>query len=342
VRPRAGVQIRWGLAAALLALGFVVVLATAPDPFFRQTVYATTFDNVDAVVPGAPVYFRGAALGSVRSVDLMPDTRTFAVRLGVRRDWRASACTHAEIVESNPLTPPQIELTALEITSASCAAARAADGCAVLKPPVEGARGIAGCRRGPDLFETAAVAIAQAAEVAKAANTMAVQVQAMLPKGGGGGPGGMPVDVNRLGRDVTTMLATLNEITARLNATLDPARGDVALALANVRRASGSAAELSGKAATVDVARLNETLVEVQDLVRQNQGNVNTLLAESANLSVESRALLENASAQIGAATVNLQSTTESLSALTERLEDDPTYVIRGQRFSNPPPVSPQ
>jgi hypothetical protein len=284
------------------------------------------------------VYFRGAALGSVRSVELSPETRTFAVRLGVRRDWRPSACTHAEIVESNPLTPPQIKLTALETSAAACGAARAAVGCVVLAPPVAGPRGIAGCRRGPDLFETAAVAIAQAAEVAKAANTMAVQVQAMLPKGDGG-PGGMPVDVNRLGRDVTTMLATLNEITTRLNATLDPTRGDVALALANVRRASGSAAELSGKAATVDVARLNQTLVEVQDLVRQNQGNVNTLLSEGANLSVESRALLENASAQMSATTANLQSTTESLAALTERLEDDPTYAIRGQRFSNPPSV---
>jgi hypothetical protein len=295
------VQIRWGLAAALLALAVVVVLAVVPDPFFRQTVYATTFDDVDAVIPGAPVYFRGAAVGSVRSIDLAPETRVFSVRLGVRRDWRPRPCTHAEIVESNPFTTPQIKLVALEVPPGACASARRAAACTVLAAPVEGVRGVAGCRRGPDLFETAAVAIAQAAEVATAANTMAVQVQGMMAKAGGGGP--MPLDVNKLAADVTMMLATLNEMTGRLNSTLAPGRGDVALTLANVRRASGSAATLSDKAATIDVVRLNETLVELQDLVRQNQSNVGTLLSEGASLSVESRALLENVSASMNATT---------------------------------------
>lgn len=335
MRPKSGVQIRWGVAAALLALAILVVLAVVPDPLFRQSVYATTFDDVDGVAPGAPVYFRGAAVGTVRSVELRPEQRTFAVRIGVRRDWRPSACTHAAIAESNPLTTPQIALVALEVDAAGCAAARTVVACDPLAPPVAGARGLTGCKRGPDLFETAAVAVAQAAEVATAANAMAVRVQGMMAGigGAGTGPGGIPIDVNRLAADVQLTLATLNQLSGRLNATLTPGQGDVALTLANVRRTSD-------KAATLDVARLNQTLVELQDIVRVNQANVNTLLTEGAAVSSESRALLETLNASMAATTSNLQRSSESLAALTERLEDDPTYAIRGQAFTDPPPVA--
>ncbi len=332
MRPKSGVQIRWGVAAALLALAVLVGLAVIPDPFFRQRVYATTFDDVEGVSPGVPVYFRGAVVGAVRSVDLRPEQRTFAVRLGVRRDWRPSACTHAAIAESNPLTTPQIALVALETGAPGCPAARTLARCDPLAPPTPGPRGVTGCKRGPDLFETAALAVAQAAEVATTANAMAIKVQGMMAGlGGGTGPGGLPIDVNRLAADVQLTLATLNQMSGRLNDTLTPGQGDVALTLANVRRTSD-------KAATLDVARLNQTLVELQDIVRANQANVSTLLTEGAAVSGESRALLETLNASMAATTTNLQRSSESLAALTERLEDDPTYAIRGQKFTDPPP----
>ena len=90
MRPSPEVQIRWGLGTAALALAVLVALAFAPDPLFRQRVYVTSFDDVEQLVPGAPVYFQGAVVGAVRNFTLDPQTRIFRVRLGVERAWRPS------------------------------------------------------------------------------------------------------------------------------------------------------------------------------------------------------------------------------------------------------------
>ena len=86
----------WGYATAAFALILVAVLALVPDPFFTQRVVAASFDDVEGVAAGAPVFFRGAQIGSVRSVSLDGPTRLFDVRLGVRREWHPSACSFAE------------------------------------------------------------------------------------------------------------------------------------------------------------------------------------------------------------------------------------------------------
>ena len=124
--PDAATQIRWGVGAAILAVALVAILALVPDPFFRQRVIATTLDDVEGVSPGVQVYFRGAPIGQVRSVELDGPSRTFAVHMGVAKDWRPSPCAFATVAAANPLTAPRIELVALETATAQCANARRA------------------------------------------------------------------------------------------------------------------------------------------------------------------------------------------------------------------------
>jgi ABC-type transporter Mla subunit MlaD len=315
----------WGVLAAGLTLLVVLVLALVPDPLFRQQVYGTTFDDVEALTPGAPVYFRGAVIGSVRKLDLVPQTRNFTIQLGLSRRWRPSACSFTRIAAANPLTAPHIEVVALETPPAACAAARTAENCGALAPP-PGPRGLVGCRRGADLIQTAAAAVMQAAEVAKSANAIALQVQSMIPKAGASGS---KVDVNAVIKDVTHTLASIDQMTGRLNASLTPGKGDIAQTLANVRTASNQAAAL-------DVPSVNTTIKMVESIMADNEAKIDTLLTESAALSTETRATLESLSASISVTASNLQRTTESLDALSARLADDPTYIIRGQRFADP------
>lgn len=324
--PDSVTQIRWGLGAALLAVGLVAVLALVPDPFFRQRVVATSFDDVEGVSPGVPVYFRGAPIGAVRSIDLDGARRIFAVRMGVDREWRPSDCAFATVASANPLTAPRIELVALETPPAQCRAARLAYGC---DPVPGGASGEAlpGCRRSADLFETAATAIGEAAAVARTANAMAQQLSAMLQGDGSGSA----VDMAQVARNATQTLAALNSLSTQLDRSFAPGKGDIALTLSHVRQASGRASQ-------IDVAALNGILRETQALVAQNQASIAGLLAEGRSSAGEVRGILEGASASLVATSANLERTSASLGSLSERLAGDPTYAIRGQRYADPPP----
>lgn len=325
--PDPGTQIRWGFGTALAALVVVATLAFVPDPFFRQRVFATTLDDVEGIAPGVKVYFRGAAVGEVRSVDLDPPSRTFAVRLGIARDWRPSACSYATVASSNPFTAPRIELVALETGAAQCPSALAAVQCDPVRASAGSVAAITGCRRPADLFQTATLAVGEAANVARTANQMAQRLQAMLQGTGGSGSA---VDMAAIARDATGTLAALNSLSVQLDRSFAPGKGDMAMTLANVRKATGRASE-------VDIAALNGILRETKALVAQNQASIAGLLSEGKNSATEARMLLEGASASLVATSTNLERTSGSLGALTDRLAGDPTFILRGQRYADPP-----
>jgi ABC-type transporter Mla subunit MlaD len=324
--PDSATQIRWGVGAAVLSVLVVGALALVPDPFFRQRVIATTFDDVEGVAPGAQVYFRGAPIGAVRSVELDGERRVFAVAMGVEKTWRPSACSFATVASANPLAVPRIDLVALETGAAQCPAARRAQGC----DPVPGAvppGGVAGCRRPAGLFETAAVAVGEAASVARTANAMAQKLAGMLQGSGGASA----VDMAQVARDATQTLAALNGLSTQLDRSFQPGKGDIALTLSHVRQATGRASE-------IDIAALNGILRETRALVAQNQASIAGLLAEGRTSAGEVRTILEGASASLVATSANLERTSASLGSLSERLSGDPTYAIRGQRYADPPP----
>ena len=323
---RTGNTQRWGIATALIATLIIGVLALVPDPFFRSRVYATTFDDVEGVVPGAGVYFAGAQVGTVRSVAIDPPTRLFLVRLGIYRDWRPSKCAFAQIGAANPLAAPRIVLSAPEGGEQRCAVARSVAGCEALKPLGDQGSRITGCGRSPDLFKTAAIAVGEAAAVARTASQMATRLGAMLD----GGTGSSPINMAKVAKDSTQALASLSAISQRLDSSLTPGRGDIALTLAKVRRASGRAGEF-------DMRSLNGTIGEVRTLVAQNQTTVSALLSEGQATAAQTRALLENISGSLVTTSANLARASETMTILTERVASDPTYVLRGQKFQDPP-----
>jgi ABC-type transporter Mla subunit MlaD len=324
MRPSASTEIRWGLAASGTALVLVAVLALTPDPFFRQRVVATSFDDVSQVSPGIPVYFRGSEVGSVRSVDLDPATRTFAVRFGLRRDWRPTACDFAKINETNPMTPPRIDLVSLEVDQARCPAARAAATCEPVRParPPTGET-ITGCQRTPDFFQSATTAVLEVTEVASSANLILARLNRAERPGGGS-------DLDRLLDTAQSTAAAARELSQRLDEAMAPGKGDLALTLANARRASNQAAD-------IDVASLNASLAQMKDLIAENRQSLAAVLTQSRDLTAEGRTMLETLSASLTDSASALQRTTTSLDALSERLAADPTYAVRGQRFTDPP-----
>ena len=317
-------DLRWGLAASLVALLVLLGFAFLHDPFGTQRTLTTRFDNVENIASGVPVTFAGLPVGEVSGVRLEPASRTFAVALSVRRDWQPSRCAFARIDASNPLATPRIELVAPP--GSDCGAVRTAASCAVLDPG--GRATLAGCRRGSGLFETASLAIGQAAAVATTANAMAGRLSAMMGSSGSSG-----LDMARVARDSSAALASLAAISHSLDASLAPGRGDIALTLANVRRASGRAGDF-------DMATLNGTLHDVRTMVATNQDNIAGILADGRATTAQTHALLEGMASSLDTTSANLARASDSMAALGERLAADPTYVLHGRRYADPPPPS--
>jgi ABC-type transporter Mla subunit MlaD len=348
MRPDPRFQVRLGLAAAGLLVVVVAFLAFVPDPFMRQKVHRTTFDDVAAVTPGAPVYFRGATLGSVRSVELDPQRNLFDVRLGLRRDWTPPRCSFARIVETNPFIAPRIELVAPEAPAgSSCAAVRRAAACEVL-PDGRTGRVLDGCSRQEDLLELAAGALAQATTTIESANTTLARIDTAVRgvTGGGGGGAASSFDVQGLLANVETTAASLEDITGKLNATLSARRqAEIADTVGNVRTITEQAArfDVGGVNRTVagvnsTVTTANATLAEVQGMLAANRASLERITSEGAGLTAESRELLATMSASMAGAAASMERASENLEALSERLGADPTYAVRGARYSDPPP----
>lgn len=328
MKPDPKTQIRWGVGSAIAAVLVVAIIALVPDPFFRQNVYPTTLDDVEGITPGVKVFFRGAEVGEVRSIALDPASRNFAVQLGVTKNWRPASCAFATVASANPFTTPRIDLVTLEAKAGACSVARMVAGCdAVPAVAGSGAATITGCKRPDDLFKLATMAVGEAASTARTANEMATRLRDMLQ---GGGEGGGAVDMATMARNATETLAALNSLSGQLDRSFTPGRGDIAVTLANVRKATGRVSD-------VDIAALNGILRETQTLVAQNQQSIADLLAETKGTAGQARVMLEGASASLVAASSNLERTSGNLDALTDRLASDPTYILRGQRYVDPP-----
>lgn len=351
MRPDSRLQIRLGAAVAAGLVLLIAFAAFVPDPFMRQRVHRTTFDDVAAVAPGAPVYFRGAALGSVRSVELDPERNLFDVRLGLRRDWTPPRCSFARIVETNPFIAPRIEVVAPDpaTASASCAAVFRAAACERLPGPRTG-RTLDGCSRQDDLLELAAGALTQAAQTIESANVTLARIDGAVRgftgdgAAGGGAAGGM--DIEGLMTNVELTASSLEDITRKLNATLNAERTqEIADTMGNVRTITAKAADfdvggvnrtVTGLNATVNSA--NATLGEVQGMLAANKSSLERITAEGAGLTSDSRELLATMSASMAGAAASMERASENLESLSERLGADPTYAIRGARYADPPP----
>jgi uncharacterized coiled-coil protein SlyX len=165
--------------------------------------------------------------------------------------------------------------------------------------------------------------VAEITELARAANVMTARLQAMVPQSGG-------ADVKSLIGDATSTLVAANQLTRRLDETLTPGKGDVALTLANARKASD-------QVANIDVTSLNASLANMKSMLAENQQAVTTLIRQGRDVTGDSKVLLENLSASLTASSANLQRATNNLDALTERLSSDPAYALHGQKFADPP-----
>jgi uncharacterized coiled-coil protein SlyX len=331
MQPDPRSQIRWGLGACVVTVLIVSLLAFVPDPFFRYRTVSTTLDDVEGIQPGTKVLFRGATVGDVKAIELNSAARTFAVSLSILKAWHPSACSYVTIAAANPFTAPAINLVALEGPStaspAQCSQARAAADCLPVDPvPNDSAAVLIGCRRSPDLIQSATLAVNEAVNVVRTADEMAQRLQTMIQGSGQG----KPVDMAQVANNATATLAALHTLSTRLDRSFTPGKGDIALTLANVRK-------MSGRAAQIDVVSANGVLRETQAMIAKNQASIASLLAEGSNSATLAHTTLEGASASLVQASVNLERASASLDTLSERLAADPTYAIRGQKYADPP-----
>lgn len=335
MQPDIRLQVRIGIGVCVAVLALILVLALVPDPFFRRQTYTTQLDDVAGVAPGTEVYFRGAALGDVRSVALDPASQRFTVRFAVSRDWKPGPCAQVRVSTANPLTPARLTLDSADAApAAACALARTQSGCdpIALRPGLAAdtdARPIVACRRAPDLVQAAAAALAEAAGVAKTANALAQQLAVVMQgaEGGKGVAGGMVTDV-------AGTLDAVHALSTQIERNLRPGQGDLAVTLGNLR-------QFSGRAASVDVAAINAMLQETRALVTANQAHVTEMLRSGAGTASQARATLEASSASLVRASTNLERISSNLDALSERAAADPTALLRGQRYADPPPPQP-
>ena len=331
MRPDASLQIRYGLGVCLCAVLVVAVLAFVPDPLFRHRVFLTQLDDVAGIQPGTEIFFRGASVGEVKSIDLDPASRNFTVMLSISKQLRPTSCSHVAVSTANPLIPPRMSLVVLDgpanQTPQACQIARAAQDCdPVALPAAADTPMLTGCRRQPDMIETAAIAVRDAASIARTANQMAQRLQGLLQTS----PDGSGADMVAIARNATQTLAALNSVSRQLDRGFRPGKGDIALTLSNVRN-------LSGRAAQIDVTSANGVLLETRQLLAQNQASIAELLKQGAGGARDAHTTLEGASASLVEASANLDRITANLNALSERMASDPSFLIRGQNFADPP-----
>ena len=86
------------------------------------------------------------------------------------------------------------------------------------------------------------------------------------------------------------------------------------------------------------VANANAALAEVQALVRQNQAGVGTVVTEAGALTADSRDLIGAMAAPMASAATNLDRASENIEAATEKLQSDPTSIVRRRGYRDPPP----
>ncbi len=340
MRPEPRVQIRFGAAAAVLILTLTSVAAFVPDPFLTQKVYATSVDNVDSVAPGLPVYFAGGQVGQVRWVRLDPARNLYAVGVGLRRDWRPPPCAVVRIAAVNPLAAAKIEVLGRTLGAVgppqSCQAFRLSTGCARLAPPAAAAEPLDGCLRQGDLTQLAAAALAQASQTLVQGQALLARFDGMAAGAAGKGAGGF--DLAAVGRNVTSTSASLDAISAKLNATLSPQRqADLSAAIGDLRTVSGKAAAFDMASVQTTVARTNALLEQMNGLLQDNRRSIQAMASQGAGLTSDSRSLLSAMQADMVAASANLERSTSNLDALSERLNGDPGFLVKGARYADPP-----
>ena len=324
----------------MLVLAFVSLAAFVPDPFLTQRLFATSVDNVDSVAPGLPVYFAGGSVGQVRWVKLDPARDLYDVGIGLRRDWTPPPCAIVRIAAVNPLAAAKIEVLGRSRSAAappqSCEAFRLANGCARLAPPVGVSRPLDGCLRQGDLTQLAAAALSQASQTLAQGQALLTRFSGMSGMGGKGGAGGF--DLAAVGRNVTETSASLDAISAKLNATLSPRRqADLSAAIGNLRTVSGKAAAFDVASVQTTVARTNALLEQMNGLLQDNRRSIAAIAAQGAGLTGDSRSLLAAMQSDMIAASANLERTSANLDALSERLNGDPGYLVKGVRYADPP-----
>lgn len=335
MEPSAAIQIRVGIAVCLIALGLVLALTFLPDPLFRNRDYVTRLDNVAGVKAGTAISFHGARVGEVRSVELEPQTRQFLVEMSISKRWRPGACSHVAVSAANPLTAPTMSLEVLEGNAAQsadiCSTARVAAGCQALPLPTgSDHRAVAGCRRSPDIVQTATRAIEEAALAARTASDLVMSLHAEVSGGQGNGKG----KVGSMMDDASQTASALNSLAGQLDRSFRPGKGDMAVTLSNLR-------QFSGRAAGFDINGVNATVTEARKLVAENQASVAALLRESAGTASQARATLEAASASLVAASVNLERASANIDRVSEQVATDPSAILRGRDLRDPPEPQP-
>ncbi|MEO9884568.1 MAG: MlaD family protein [Balneola sp.] len=101
------------LAAIIIAvIGFRVM---KDQPLFRQSKFLhTTFDRVDALLPGNVVQIKGYKIGSVKSLEFSPETDSTKVKLGITADFMIPAGSKAVLKKPGPLGAVTIEIVKSE------------------------------------------------------------------------------------------------------------------------------------------------------------------------------------------------------------------------------------
>ena len=232
------------------------------------------------------------------------------------------------VAEANPLTTPRIELVSVEGSrrpvQRSAGWPRRASASTRSQRTM---RRLMDVVAAPVCSRRRRLRSAKQRRLRKTANAMAQRLGAMM---GSDTPGGSPVNMAKVAQDSTAALAALSGISRKLDASMTPGRGDVALTLSNVR-------QMTGRAGQFDVASLNGTMRGVQTIVGSNRDTVSGLLVEGRATAAQTRVMLEGLTASLATTSANLTRASDSMTALTEKLAADPSSIVRARKFEDPP-----
>lgn len=105
-------EVKIGLVVlAAIIVAFIGFRIMRDQPLFRQSKFLyTSFDRVDALLPGNVVQIKGYKIGSVKAMEFSPETDSTKITLGITADFMIPVGSKAVLKKPGPLGAVTIEI----------------------------------------------------------------------------------------------------------------------------------------------------------------------------------------------------------------------------------------
>lgn len=287
-----------GIFVAAAGLALVAWIALISGRSGATDRYEILYDRVTGLKRGAQVLYQGHHIGSIGSIDFLPDQRIFRVGVAIQRGWPIPQDSVAKIKASGLLSAVVIDI------DAGVASQHLEPG-ATLQSESPG-----------DLFA------ALASVAGEMGSLITKEVRPLLKL--------VRSDVPELFDSLQRVLAETNETVRRIGNVLKEENAQsLDRIVVNTERTTSDAASLLSEMRTTQ-GELNQAITTLNGVVQSRSGELEQSV-DDLQKSLEAVAL------HVDAIATNLEAATRDMAAFSNQVRRDPSVVLRGRSKAEDP-----